>query len=448
MANTIGDQVVVVGAGIGGLTAARALSDHFERVVVVERDSLPPDPAYRAGTPQAKHAHLLLSGGQRALSDAFPGFESDLARAGAVPLRVDLDIRRERPGYDPFPQRDFGWLGYSMSRPLIEFVVRTRVEQLANVTLRERCRAVGVAATPDGATITGLRCADADGRRALLPAELVVDATGRGTIALDFLEAAGALPEQTTIDVDVGYATAVFAIPADAARDWKGVITYPHAPHSTAGALLLPLEGERWMVTAIGRFNEKPPGDRGGFLAFAAQLRTPTIYRAIERARWLGDVARFGFPTSVWRHFERLERFPRGLLPFGDAICTFNPVYGQGMSVAAQEACRLRELLAARAADPDPLAGLGSAFFSAARDVIETPWTMAAGLDFAYPQTGGQRPPDLASTLTFGAALLRLAAREPAVHELILEVLHLLKPHSAYRDPDLVRRVLAATVEA
>jgi 2-polyprenyl-6-methoxyphenol hydroxylase-like FAD-dependent oxidoreductase len=448
MSHAIANQAVVIGAGIGGLAAARVLADYFERVVVVERDTLPPAPAERAGTPQAKHAHVLLAGGQRALSAAFPGFEDDLARAGAVPLRVDLDIRRERPGYDPFPRRDFGWLVYSMSRPLIEFVVRTRLQQLANVTLRERCRAVAAEMAPDGTTIATVQCETEYGQRETIPADLVVDASGSGSLTLGVLRSVGQPPVETAIEVDVGYATAVFAVPADAAPDWKSVMTFPHVPDSTRGALLLPLEGNRWMVTAIGRFGDKPPGDRNGFLAFAAQLRTPTISDAIARAEWLGEVARFGFPASVRRHFERLPSFPRGLLPFGDAICCFNPVYGQGMSVAAQEACRLRELLAARTGDPDPLAGLGPAFLREIQAVIETPWTMAAGLDFAYPQTGGRRPKDLASTLEFGSALLRLAAQDSAVHELTLEVLHLLKPQSVYRDAELVRRALAATFDA
>jgi 2-polyprenyl-6-methoxyphenol hydroxylase-like FAD-dependent oxidoreductase len=150
MASTlIGKQAVVVGAGIGGLAAAGALSDHFERVVVLERDTLPPDAAHRAGVPQSRHIHGLLAGGQRALGELFPGFEQDLACAGAVPLRVTLDVRIEMPGYDPFPQRDLGFVTYSMSRPLIELVVRRRVERHAKITLRPRCRVRGLVPSAD-----------------------------------------------------------------------------------------------------------------------------------------------------------------------------------------------------------------------------------------------------------------------------------------------------------
>lgn len=448
MSARIGTQAVVVGAGMGGLTAARALADHFEHVVVLERDVLPSDAAHRAGTPQSKHVHALLAGGQRALGELFPGFEEDLARAGAVPLRVGLDIRTERPGYDPFPQRDLGLLGYSMSRPLIELIVRQRVERHTGITVRQGCRAQDVVATPDGAAVTAVRCANADGKSETLPADLIVDASGRGTLTLEFLESIGRpLPAETTIGVDVGYATAVFAIPDDAPDDWKGVFTFP-APPQSRGALMLPLEGNRWIVTVAGRHGDRPPGDADGFLTYARGLRTPSVYNAIKHAKRLGEVARFGFPESVWRHFERLEAFPRGLLPFGDAICRFNPVYGQGMSVAAQEACLLHRLLATRAGEGDPLAKLAPAFYAEAQTLIDGPWGMAAIPDFVHPETRGQRPPDFEMTLKFGLALGRLAARDPAVHKLVAEVQHLLKPRSVYRDPGLVQRVLEVMAKA
>src|SRR5262245_43485689 len=124
MPSGIGKQAIVVGAGIGGLTAARAVADYFERVVVLERDALPERAHPRAGVPQAKHVHALLAGGQRALYALFPGFEHDLAQTGAVPLRVALDVRMERPGYDPFPQRDLGWDSYALSRAQLELSMR------------------------------------------------------------------------------------------------------------------------------------------------------------------------------------------------------------------------------------------------------------------------------------------------------------------------------------
>jgi len=445
---TIGKQAVVVGAGMAGLTAARALADHFERVIVMERDTLPLDAVHRAGTPQARHLHVLLGGGQRALSELFPDFEQDLVRAGAVPLRADADVRTERPGYGPFPQRDFGWLWYSMSRPLIELIVRQRVQRHANIALRQRCRVQGIVATPDGVSIKAVRYETVGGRIETLPADLVVDASGRGTLTLAVLESIGrALPEETTIGVDIGYATAVFAIPEDAPLDWKGVFTFPEGSRNCRWAVVLPLEGRRWITTVAGRHGDRPPGDEDGLLTCARALWTPTVYNAIKHAKRLEEVARFGFSASVWRHFDRLDTFPRGLLPFGDAICRFNPVYGQGMTVAVQEACLLHRLLEGRAAEPDPLAGLAPAFFSEAQPLIDTPWAGAAVPDFVHPETRGRRPPDFNRSHKFGLALTRLAARDPIVHKLVYEVAHLLRPRSVYRDPELVERVLAVMAE-
>jgi len=443
----VGKQAVVIGAGMGGLTAAGALADFFDQVVVLERDTLPSEPVPRAGTPQARHVHALLLSGQRALGALFTGFEQDLAQAGAVPLRVGLDVRMERPGYDPFPQRDLGWFSYAVSRPTIEHLVRRQVVSRANITLRQQCRVEKLLASPDGATVSGVHFENDNGASETIATDLIVDASGSGALTLDLLRSIGRpLPEETTIGIDLGYATCVFAIPDDAPIDWKGVMTFGQAPHNSRGGLMLPLEGNRWMASIGGRHGDVPPGDVEGFLAYAQALRTPTIFNAISRAERLGGVARYGFRESVRRHFERLDAFPRGLLPIADAICRFNPVYGQGMSVAAQEAGLLQTLLARLAGDGDPIAALAPAFFAEMQALIETPWAVAI-LDFVFPETRGQRPADFETALKFGMALTRLAAEDPAVHKLTAEVQNLLRPRSAYRDPALVKRVMAIMAE-
>ena len=207
------------------------------------------------------------------------------------------------------------------------------------------------------------------------------------------------------------------------------------------------MEGNRWIVTLAGRHGERPPGDVDGFIAFAKTLRTPTTYNAIRQAKPLGDVIRYGFQESAHRHYARLDAFPKGLLPMGDAVCRFNPVYGQGMSVAAQEACALRRFLAARSAERDPLDGLALAFLTEADALIATPWAQAAIPDFIHPDTRGERPEHFEQTLKFGFALTKLMARDPAVHKLAAEVQHLLKPRSVYFEPDLMQRVMAVMAE-
>ena len=442
MSNSIGRQAVVVGAGMSGLTGARALADHFERVLVLDGDVLPADPVDRHGVPQGRHVHALLAGGQRALADLFPRFAQDLVQGDAVRLRVGLDIRAERPGFDPFPQRDLGFDAYAMSRPLVEATVRRQLHAQASIELRQQCRVQEIV-HGDGA-VTGVRYLDRDGRTATADADLVLDASGRGALTLDALGALGReRPVETTIGVDLAYASAVFEIPHDAPADWKGVFCFPGAGRASRGSLMLPLEGHRWIATVGGRHGETPPGDEAGFMAFAQSLRAPTIYDAIRRAKRVGEIARFGFPESVLRHYERLADFPRGLLPVGDAICRFNPIYGQGMSVAAMEARALGRLLAARAGERDPLAGLAPAYFAEVSRLVDTPWAAAAIPDFVHPSTRGEQPANFEQTVKFGMALTRLAARDADVHRLTAEVQHLLKPRSVYQDPELVQRVAA-----
>ena len=445
----IGRQAVVVGAGMAGLPAARALADHFEHVVVLERDALPLESSQRAGTPQARHTHVLLAGGERALGQLFGGFEQDLAGAGAVPIRVGLDVRLERPGYDPFPARDLGFAAHAMSRPLIEHTLRRRVTQDAKIIIREHCRAREIISMPDDGAVSAIRFENGDRRSETLPADLVVEASGRANVTSGFLESIGRpRPEVTIIGVDITYATAVFAVPDDAPTEWKGVMTFDSPAKGGVAAVMAPLERNRWIVTLVGRHGDQPPADHAGFLAYARQLRTPTIYDAIAGAEQLGEIARFGFPASTRRHFEGLDDFPRGLLPLGDAFCRFNPVYGQGMSVAAQEAYLLRELLRECAGEADPLAGLASPFFAEAARLIDTPWALSAMPDLGDPKTEGPRPEDLRQRLEFSEALNHLAAQDAAVHKLLFEVLHLLKPRSALNDPDLVERVNALAARA
>ena len=251
MASTlIGKQAVVIGAGMAGLTAAGALSDRFDQVVVLERDTLPSEPAHSAGTPQARHVHGLLLSGQRALSELFPGFEQDLARAGAVPLRAGLDVRVERPGYDPFPQRDLGWSGYAASRPTIERAVRRRVESHGNTTLDQRCRVQEVLASPNGAI--GHRRALRE--RATAPAKrlrrisLSMPPDAAPSLSLCCSRSAAHCPRRPPSASISCYATSIFAIPDGASSDWKGVMTFGEAPQNSRGGLMLPLEGDRWMA--------------------------------------------------------------------------------------------------------------------------------------------------------------------------------------------------------
>jgi len=442
MSGRFGKHAVVVGAGIGGLTAAKALSSYFEKVSVLERDALPAGPEARTGTPQSRQVHVLLKGGLNALTEFFPGFETKLEQAGAMRARVGSEIRIESPGFDPFPLRDLDFDTLCMTRPLVEFVVRRGVEQQANVELQSRCRVTQFLTSPDGSAVVGVRYDLANGESTTLAADLVVDASSRGTLTLEALDRLGMpRPNETEIRVDLSYATATFDIPPTAPRDWRAVIHRPSAD-SGRGAFLFPIENNRWHVGLNGVHGETPPDDVQGFIAFARTLRTPTIYDAIKDATAAGPIYRFGLPCSVRRRFEALSNFPARLLPLGDVICRVNPAFGQGMSVVAQEVAVLKRLLDARAGAADPLDGLAQAFFAAIQDVLAAPWS-AAENDFIYAKTRGECPANFQRRLKYSSALLRIAAEDAAVHRIMTEVNHLMKPPSALRDPQIASRVTA-----
>jgi 2-polyprenyl-6-methoxyphenol hydroxylase-like FAD-dependent oxidoreductase len=441
-ARKIGKQAVVIGAGMAGLAAAGAVADYFERVIVLERDRLPNQAVPRAGTPQSRHLHGLLPGGQRALTDLFPHFERELLDAGSVPLRMLGELRVEMPGVGPLPSRDFGWLFYGASRPLIELITRRQTERLSNLTVRSECQVLEITATPDGTMVTGVRYESADGRQAILAADLVVDASGRGAPTLALLRSSGQpVPDEIVIGIDLHYTTTTFVIPQDASTNWRGIATHPHAPERSRGGYMLPIEGNRWVLTLTGRLGERPPAEPDGFMDYARRLETQTIYNAIKHAERQSGFERYAYPASAWRRFDRMSSFPGGLVPIGDSICRFNPVYGQGMSVAAQEARLLNQLLKARATKADPLARLALAFFSESVPLVEAPWNMSAVPDLVYPETRGERPTDFESRLKYNDALIRTAMHDAAVHRLLAEVQQLLKPPSVLQDPAVDRLV-------
>jgi 2-polyprenyl-6-methoxyphenol hydroxylase-like FAD-dependent oxidoreductase len=432
-------HAVVIGAGMAGLTAAQAISRHFGKVTIIERDQLPAEAAPRSGTPQAQHAHALLAGGLKALQTLFPEFENDLVEAGAVKIRTGKDIQWERPGFDPFPIRDLGIDVFCMSRPLLEVVTRRRVQQSPNVNICERARVTRLVASRDEMRVEAVRYDSEDGPGVTLEADLIVEASGRCGLTLKLLEELSLpKPEETEIGMDQAYASIVVERPINRNAEWLGNIILPLAPASSRGALLFPIEKQRWLLSIGGNHGDVPPGDRAGFMDFVRSLRTPTVFDAVRDARPLTDIVRYQLPCSTRRHFERVESFPAGLLAIGDALCRFNPVFGQGMSVAAQEALILDRLLA----EDVPMERLARDFFAAIQDVLATPWGVAVS-DFVYPATRGVRPADLAQRLQYGVALTKLAAQDPEVHRLTAEVSQLLKPQAVLREPALAARVMS-----
>jgi 2-polyprenyl-6-methoxyphenol hydroxylase-like FAD-dependent oxidoreductase len=441
MSGQIGHRAVVLGASMAGLLAARALTDAYAQVVVVDRDHLPEAGAQRRGVPHGRHLHALLAAGQQALEELFPGLTAELVAHG-VPVGDPLANGRWYLNGHLLRQAPTGMVALCASRPFLEGHVRTRVRALPSLRLLDRCQVVGLASTRDGRRVTGVRVLRPvdGGAEEVLGADLVVDATGRGSRASLWLEALGyPRPETEQVRIGLGYATRTYRLPPDALGGDLGVL-HGSTPEHPRGGAFLRLEGDRWMVTLAGILGDHPPTDPDGFLAFARSLRFPDIYEAIRDGQPLDDPVGFRFPTSVRHRYERLDRFPDGLLVVGDAVCSFNPIYGQGISVAALEALALRRHLQ-RGAVPGP-----RRWFGDLAHVVDVPWDIAVGGDLVFPGVQGRRTLKVRLVNAYLARLHAAAAHDAGLASAFMRVAGLVAPPQSLLRPGIALRVLGGSL--
>jgi 2-polyprenyl-6-methoxyphenol hydroxylase-like FAD-dependent oxidoreductase len=443
MRDRTGDHAVVLGGSIAGLLAARVLADAYDHVTIVDRDELVPGSKPRRGGPQARHIHGLLARGQQVLEELFPGLTAELVEQG-VPIGDALGDARLLLGGHRLARGDVGLAVLSASRPLLEDRIRARVRALPEVTFAPPSDAVGLRCSPDGRQVTGarlLRRADASAEE-LIDAELVIDATGRGSRAPAWLQALGlGQPEVDRVRVDVGYVTRRYRLAHDCLEGDLACI-HGHTPDRPRGGALARLEADVWMLTLFGLLGDHPPKDRDGFDAFARSLRFPDIHEAVGAAEPIDGAAAYRFQANVRRRYERMREFPDGFLVMGDAICSFNPIYGQGMTVAALQALALRDHLMPGAAPRS------RRVLHALARVIDAPWEMAIGADLAVPGVDGRRT---ARRRIAGAYVTRLqaaAAHDPALARAFVRVTGLVDPPEALLYPAIARRVLHPRVRA
>jgi 2-polyprenyl-6-methoxyphenol hydroxylase-like FAD-dependent oxidoreductase len=442
MSRQIGDRAVVLGASMAGLLAARVLTDSYGQVTVIDRDELPETSVHRRGVPHGRHIHALGARGQQVMEELFPGLTADLVADGAPVGDMLTDARLYFSGHRLQPARS-GLTLLCASRPFLEGRVRARVRAIPHVRVLDRCDVVGLATTPDGRRVTGVRVLRrADGSaEELLAADLVIDASGRGSRIPVWLDALGyPRPEREEVQIGLGYATRIYRMAPDALDGAMAVLdaATPRLPRSGA---LQRLEDDRWLLTLAGILGDHPPTDPDLFLDFARSLRFPDIYQAIRDVEPLDDPVGFRFPASVRHHYERCDRFPAGLLVMGDAVCSFNPIYGQGMSVAALEALTLRRHLE-RGIEPQP-----ARWFRDLGRVIDVPWDMSAGGDLAFPGVPGQRTLKIR---ILGAYLTRLhaaAAHDAHLSITFMQVAGLVAPPQSLLRPDIAFRVLRGSRE-
>jgi 2-polyprenyl-6-methoxyphenol hydroxylase-like FAD-dependent oxidoreductase len=437
MDNDVTDHVVVLGGGMAGLLAARVLADVYRDVLIIDRDQLVGVTGPRRGVPHGRHAHALLARGHQILVELFPGIVDELAAEGVPVGDLAGDLRWYFLGRRLQPAHS-GLLSVSSTRPVLEARVREGVRALSNVRWLEEHAIRGLVTTPDRHRVTGVRVVGENGsnNEQVVPADLVIDATGRGSRTPAWLTELGyPAPAEDRVKVDLAYTTRHFRL-ADDPYGTDLSINSVASPANPRGAFFPKLNDGTSMLSLTGILGDHPPIDPDGFLAFAESVSAPEIYAAISAGEPVDDAVTFRFPASVRRRYEKLRRFPRGFLVMGDAVCSFNPVYGQGMTVAAVEAVVLREHL-------NRGSGVSARrFFRDIARYINVPWEISAGADLGFPGVTGKRTLKVRLGNAYMARLHTAAAHDARLTEAFFRVAGLVDSPNALMHPRMIMRVL------
>ena len=442
-------HAVVVGGSMAGLLAARVLANYFEQVTLVERDALIDSVQTRKGVPQGRMLHVLLPRGLGIVERLFPGYGHELQAAGAVSLRVPTDAVILTPaGW--MDRRARGWPLLSASRPLFEWAVRRRLRDVSGVTVLDRHDVTSLLTARHGRQVTGvtLRPLDDAGGICELAADLVVDASGRGSRTPAWLSDAGyPTPLKTHVDPNVAYDSRIYRIPEGFNADWQLVMLTSQPPSIPRTGYLFPIEDGQWMATLMGAADQHPPTDEDGFVAFTRSLRHPVIADALAAAEPVTPIRGYrGTANRLWR-YERMRRWPERFVVLGDAVCAFNPIYGQGMSTAAIAAetldtCLRNQWRRYRAGDLD---GLARRFQRRLAGRNADPWMLSTGEDLRFPTTTGMRV--TAATRLQHRYLDRVVAAttyDPSVADTYAQVIAMLARPTSLFAP----RILAAAARA
>ena len=435
-------HAVVVGASMAGLLAARVLCDHFTRVTLVERDALSEQVQARKGVPQGRHLHVLHTKGEELLNRWFEGLSAELIAGGATRLDIPSDlIWFHLGGYNVRFQS--GLTTLAMSRPLLEAHVRHRVLILPNLVLRQRHEAVTLATNADRSRVTGIivRRQPADGLTELIAADLVVDAAGLGSRSPAWLESLGyGRPSESAVNIGFGYTSRLYRQDTASLPNAKAIFIQATPPNEKRLGALFPIEGDRWIVTLGGYRDHHAPADEHGFLAHARALSAPDLHHVLARAEPVSDFIVHGFPSNLRRHYERMKHLPEGYLVIGDAMCSFNPIYAQGMTVSAGEAEALDQMLKRRATTTAKAAT--RAYFAAAARVIDNAWKVAAGEDFRYTGVTGSKALGTNMINWYVGRVHKATHRDPNTSAAFIKVLMSLEAPKSLFKPGIALRVL------
>jgi len=451
----VGRHAVVLGGSLAGLLAARVLTEHFDRVTLIERDAFKDTPEVRKGIPQANHVHGLLLRGRQVLEEFFPGLQDEMIAAGVPLLDMANDIAWfTRAGWGMRFPSELKVLAFT--RPVLDLHVRRRLVQNPQIEIADQMEVLGLLGNPIENRVAGVlvitRASDSDRRVAReVRADLVVDATGRASRAPRWLKDLGyEPPQETAVDAHIGYASRLYRIPENFNGEWVCAYVQSAPPEKRRGGILFRVEDNRWLLTLIGGGRDYPPSDEQAFVEFAESLRDPIIANAIRAATPVSPIRTHRNTMNRVRHFESAKNLPENFVVLGDAACAFNPVYGQGMTIAALGARTLQECLR----EQEEFECDGSSYDLAQRfqqrlaRVNKAPWLMATGEDYRYRETEGGTPGLMTRFMHwYMDRVLQLATREVAVRSVLLQVFNLLIAPSALFRRAILFRVIREVIK-
>ncbi|MBI3207471.1 MAG: FAD-dependent monooxygenase [Candidatus Solibacter usitatus] len=427
-------HAIVIGGSMSGLLAARVLTGHFAKVTLIERDTFPPVGQHRRGVPQSRHTHGLLCSGRAVLEKLFPGLSSALVQQGAVMGDTVRDARWFNEGAC-LARPVSGLEGLLVTRPLLEGTVRERLRAIANFQSVEDATVSMLLLNGDRSQVTGVRVSRG-GAEETYDADLVVDASGRGSKSPEWLAQLGyETPRVEEVQISLSYTTRMFRRRPDHLNGDVAAII-PPTPEGKRGGVMLAQEDNRWTVTLISHFGPAAPLELDGFREFARTLPGPYIWEVVKDAEPVTEPIGAKFPASVRRRYEKLHRFPQRYVVVGDAVCSFNPIYGQGMSVAALESQVLDACVR------QGLDDAGRRFFAQATPVVDIPWSIAVGNDLRMKETVGPRNAGVNFINWYMSKLHRAAHHDDRVSLAFHRVANLLAPPPSVMHPSIAWRVL------
>ena len=421
------NHAVIIGASMAGLLAAKAIAPHFDKVSILEKDRLPDGPVAHKGTSQAYHSHLLLKAGEEAIEELFPGIREELINAGSHYVEFGQEAAWRHHGYWKATfSKSFKIL--MQSRPFLEGTIRKRLLKEENVQLLEEKKVKDVLFDPANGSVSGVIIENKDREPEEMACDLLIDGSGAGSQAVKWLKK-GNYPEPkvSKVQLDLTYSSRNFICPHPMTEKYKGVVIYFGPSQPTHTGLAFTTEKDEIMVS-LGGYKSTPPTDDASFLAYAQQLDSTEIYDIFKSLKPASPIRHYKFPEQRRKHFERLTKFPSNLLVMGDAFCRFDPVFGQGMSVAAMEALALKNLM-----ENGNGKSLARSFHKKASRIVGIPWLLSSLEGFRMKHTTGSKPLPVGMKFMhwYLGHIFKLSSTHSRIYVTFVEIFNL-KKHPVY----------------